>query len=159
MSYSLWEIKEAYQSIIDDETGEILDYEAFEAIQDAEDEKIENVLALYKNKLALAASLKAEKLELGKRQAALEAQAESIKQLLERHLDGRKFEGKHGKISYRKSTTTEITDSEAFWNWEGRFMYVKNDPKPMLTEIGEAIKSGTEIPGCTRIEHTNMGIK
>lgn len=159
MQIKLYEIAEAYESIIDDETGEILDEEAFEAIQEAEDQKLECITALYQNKKALRDAIKAQKMELAKRQQALEKAMESIERLVDNHMRGRKWEGVHGKISYRKSTTTECTDEDAFLAWDDRWLYGTSEFKANKDDIGKAIKDGIEIPGWTRVDHNKMSIK
>lgn len=45
---TLYEINQNILSLIDEETGEIADVVAFEALLGAKDEKLENIIKLYK---------------------------------------------------------------------------------------------------------------
>ena len=56
MNMSLYHIDQELENLIDQETGEVLDFDAFEALQMAWDAKIEGVLCWTKN---LAAEAKA----------------------------------------------------------------------------------------------------
>lgn len=94
MAFSLYEInsqiEQAWGASIDPETGEIINEEAMQAINElsmARDEKIENIALAYKNTCAEAEALKAEKLALQKRQASAEKKAEWLKQYLSQYME------------------------------------------------------------------------
>ena len=56
----LWEIDNAMQFLVDEETGELKDPEVFMELQMERDEKIQNTIRWYKNTVAEATALKAE---------------------------------------------------------------------------------------------------
>ena len=77
MGFSLYEInaqiEQAWSAAVDPETGEIISEEAAQAIEQlsmARDEKVENLALYYKNLMAEAEALKAEKQTLAARQSA-----------------------------------------------------------------------------------------
>ena len=80
-------IRKAIEQGFDEETGEILDTNALEALEIQRDEKIENIALFIKNLKAEAEAIKAEKMNLAKRQQTAENKAEWLKQYLTKCLD------------------------------------------------------------------------
>ena len=78
--------------VVDTESGEIIDLEAIAALEMERDKKIENLGCWYKNLLADAEALKAQKNAFAEREKAAKAKAESLKGFLGRYLNGKKFE-------------------------------------------------------------------
>lgn len=109
---TLYEINQNIMSLIDEETGEITDIAAFEALLGVKDAKLENIIKLYKNATADRTALKAEADAFTKRAKAAEAVADRMKAMLEAELDGNTFECTTGKVSFRKSKAL-IVDDEA----------------------------------------------
>ena len=72
MSMSLYHIDQELENLIDHETGEVLDFDAFEALQMARDAKIEGVLCWTKNLAAEAKAIREEEKELAERRKKLE---------------------------------------------------------------------------------------
>ena len=105
---SLYEINEQLLNLTDSETGEITDWSAFEALQLARDEKIENIALYHKNLLAEAAALKAEEKSFSDRRKRAENKAESLKNYLATSLNGSKFNTTRVAINWRKSTSVEV---------------------------------------------------
>lgn len=160
----LYEVNQKIMDAIDMETGELLiPEEEFDALIKAGDDGCEYFTALYKNAKATMDALKTEKKardeDFDVRIKACERTMERASRILSNHLNGEKWEGKSGKISYRKSTATVETDKEAFLNWEGRFQYMEFEPKIHLADIGKAIDSGEKIVGFAREERQNIQIK
>ena len=77
---------------LDTETGEIVDLEAIEALEMERDTKLENIGCWYKQLLAEADAIKAEKNAMAEREKVRRNKAESLKGFLGRYLDGKKFE-------------------------------------------------------------------
>jgi outer membrane murein-binding lipoprotein Lpp len=88
---NLYQINEEIEKCIDTETGEILDLEALDKLAMERDTKIENLACWYKNLMADAEALKAEKNAFAKRENAAKNKADSIKRYLSSVLDGEKF--------------------------------------------------------------------
>lgn len=94
--------------VVDTESGEIIDLEAIAALEMERDKKIENLGCWYKNLLAEAEALKAQKNAFAEREKAKKAKAESLKGFLGRYLNGKKFETAKVAMSFRKSEAVEF---------------------------------------------------
>lgn len=153
---SLYEIRQELLDCVDTETGEITDWSAFEALQLARDEKIENIALYHKNLLAEAAALKAEEKSFAERRKRAENKAESLKNYLATSLNGNKFNTTKVAISYRKSTSVEVDESKLSANWmrEIPATYVVDK-----VEIAKALKAGETIEGATLVTNNNIQVK
>ena len=153
---SLYEINEQLLNLTDSETGEIEDWSAFEALQLARDEKIENIALYYKNLLAEAAALKAEEKSFSDRRKRAENKAESLKNYLATSLNGSKFNTTKVSISYRKSTSVEVDETKLPANWlrEIPASYVVDK-----VEIAKALKAGEAIEGATLVTNNKIQVK
>ena len=89
---NIYEIDSAILALIDPETGEVLDNEAFDALQMERDEKIENIACWLKNTDAEAKAIRNEELELAKRRKALENRVDRLKAYLGYALNGNKLD-------------------------------------------------------------------
>ncbi len=161
MSMSIYDIDSAIVSLIDAETGEISDEEAFDALQMERDKKVENIGLYFKDLTAEAKAIREEEASLAARRKAVENKAERLKHLLDYALDGDKFSSPRLKVSYRKSSTVEL--AEGFIGWaeahaDDLLTYL--EPKPNKTAIKAAIKDG-RVPGdmATIETHENISIK
>lgn len=161
MSMSIYEIDAAITSLVDDETGEISDEEAFDALQMERDVKVENIGLYYKDLTAEAKAIKEEEQALAARRKSAEAKAERLKNLLDYALQGQKFSTPRLKVGYRKSQTVEL--GEGFVDWAKHNMpdlLTYSEPKPSKTAIKEAIKAGSVPEDVATIEtHENISIK
>lgn len=104
MSMSLYHIDQELENLIDHETGEVLDFDAFEALQMARDAKIEGVLCWTKNLAAEAKAIREEEKELAERRKAMERKREKLLAYAERALGGavcRDVSQKHGGGDHR----------------------------------------------------------
>lgn len=161
MSMSIYDIDAAIVSMIDTETGEVTDEEAFDALRMERDKKVENIGLLLKNTVAEAKAIKEEEASLAARRKAAENKAERLKHLLDYALNGDKFSSPRLKVSYRKSSTVEL--AEGFTDWaevhaDDLLTYL--EPKPNKAAIKEAIKDGRIPDGLATIEtHENISIK
>ena len=109
---TLYEINQNIMSLIDEETGEITDIVAFEALLGAKEEKLENIIKLYKNATSDSTALKAEADAFTKRAKAAAALADRMKAMLEAELDGNTFECTTGKDSKEDVGTPSNTEAE-----------------------------------------------
>ena len=78
-------ITQAFDSAVDMETGEIVNEEAYEALDCLQmefNQKVEGILLWIKNLSAEAEALKKEKMAFADRQAAAERKAESLKKYI-----------------------------------------------------------------------------
>lgn len=142
--------------VVDTETGEIIDIEALEALEMERDQKLENIGVWYKQLLMEADDLKAEKAALAEREKTKRAKAESLKGLLNRYLDGKKFETAKVAMSFRKSEAVEFTGKIS----EVPADYLKfKEPELDKTAVKRAIKAGESVPGCELVVRQNLQIK
>lgn len=88
MNMSLYHIDQELENLIDQETGEVLDFDAFEALQMARDAKIEGVLCWTKNLAAEAKAIREEEKELSERRKAMERKREKLLDYVGRALGG-----------------------------------------------------------------------
>jgi hypothetical protein len=142
-------IAEENQGVIPDDLSAELD-----AIEMTREQKIENVVKAYKNESALADMIKAEIKALQSRISSHESGSEWLKKWLSMFVQvGEKFEFGSGKISWRKSSSVIVDETKL------PDEYFKVVRSPMKSEIKDAIKAGTTIPGALIEEKQNIQIK
>ena len=152
---TLYEIDSNIQNLIDLETGEIADFEAFEALQMDRVQKIEGIALWHKNLVSDAEQYKAEKLAFAEKQSQAEKKAESLKNLLDMALGGETFKSVKVNMSYRKSKAVEVMDVDFLPR-----KYLKIVPKSAdKVALKKAIESGTKIRGVSLVEKLNLQIK
>lgn len=163
MSMSLYHIDQALENLVDHETGEVLDFDAFEELQMARDAKIEGIVCWTKNLAAEAKAIREEEKELAERRRALEAKRDKLLGYVDRALDGAPFQTARCSVTYRKSTAVEITDMNAVVQWcmdngyDGKVAYAA--PTVNKSDITALLKAGTAIDGAELVTRTNMGVK
>lgn len=143
--------------VVDTESGEIIDLEAIVALEMERDKKIENLGCWYKNLLADAEALKAQKNAFAEREKAAKAKAESLKGFLGRYLNGKKFETAKVAMSFRKSEAVEF-DAKCIGDVPEEFLKFK-DPELDKVAVKKAIKAGETVPGCELVQRQNLQIK
>lgn len=151
------ELARLMEEAVDEETGEIREdaIEEIENMQMAWDEKVENIGCFIKNLKADAEALKAEKMNLGRRQQVAENKAERLQKYLMDMLAGQTYQSPRVAIGYRKGTTVQCDD--IFQVPEEYLRY--KDPELDKKAIKDALKNGTEVPGCHLEETRNIQIK
>ena len=164
----LYKIKQNYLKALDDleideETGEIINFEEVEAIVGNMEEKIENVACYIKNLSLLRDGIKNERQTLAKREKALDKKIEYLKNTIEDcmlSIGKTKFETEKVKITFRKTTVTEIF--EGFLNWamiHAEKLLNYKEPEPSKTAIKEAIKNGEDVQFAALVEKQNIQLK
>lgn len=160
---NIYEIDKAMTDLIDPDTGELMDYEAFSQLQMERDAKIENMACWYKNLMAEAEALKNEADRLTERRKAVENKAERLKAYIAQVLNGEKFKTAKCYISYRPSTAVEVTDSDIAADWLSRNGHDDclryKAPEIAKKELMALLNSGVEVPGCQKVEKNNIGVK
>ena len=157
---NLYEINEAIMNCIDQETGEVVDIEALNNLSMERDSKIENLALWYKNLMANAEALKAEKNAFAEREKSAKNKAESIKRYLSAVLDGEKFTTEKCALSFRKSESVEVLDIDAFMSDDKAENYLKYaEPTVNKTELKKALKSGETFKGVLLSSNNNIQIK
>ena len=157
---NIYEIDNAMFSLIDEETGEIKDYEAFEELQMQKEEKIENTALWYKNLVAESKAIREEEKALAERRKSLENKAENLKNFINRTLDGNKFSTSKVAISYRKSTAVEVDDEFIDYAMKNNNdLLTFKRPEPNKTVIKGMLQGGFDIPHAELVGRDNMSIK
>lgn len=160
---SLYEIDATIMSLVDLETGEILDYEAFAELQMEREKKIENMALWYKDLVAEANAIKAEEANLAARRKACENKAERLKAYLSDLLDGGKFKTPRVDCTFRASRSVQIQDEAEFiraMEQGQHFEYLTyKAPTVNKTAITQAIKAGQLVPGAELVEKKSISIK
>lgn len=154
---TLYEINRDILALVN-EDGEIADIEAFEALNLAREQKIENVACWIKNLKADAAAIREEEKALSDRRRANETKAERLENFLAYALKGEKYSSPRVNITYRKSEAVELdVPDDVFMERFAEF--VKVTPTINKTAIKDALKAGiTNIPAHLS-ERQNMQIK
>lgn len=161
---NIYEIDASLMALVDPETGEIADWEAFEQLQMARDAKIENVACWYKNLIAEANAIKDEENRLKERRQTVERQAENKLQYLRDHLAGQNFKTSRCAITFRKTpTSVQMDDPESVIHWaetNGHFDCLKyTAPEISKKGIADLLKSGVVVPGAQLVQGVSMGVK
>lgn len=160
---NLYEIDSAIAALIDPDTGEIQNYEAFEELQMARDQKIENMALVLKNAAAASAAIKAEIDALKSRKEAADKTVERMKEYITQATGGQKFETAKVRLTFRSSTRVEISDEVTLLDWlerhdkESCIKY--KTPEISRSEVGKLLKDGEEVPGAILAEYSNLQVK
>ena len=163
MALNIYEINQAILDLVDPETGEILDGEAFDQLQMEREAKLENVACWIKNLVAEGAALRAEEVNLAERRKLVERKVERLKKYLGDALGGEKFQTAKCAVSFRKTSKVEVTDarSVAAWCEDNGYgdLVAYAAPSVSKTDLSKLLKSGMEIPGAEIVEGISMGVK
>jgi hypothetical protein len=118
--------------------------------------KIGNICKYYKSLLAEADMIKSEEENLAARRTVSENKAKRLKEYLSSMMsDGEKFSDSVSKVSWRKSTSVEISDESVVSDmYKIKTVTVKVNKKLIKT----VLKSGT-VPGAKLVESENIQIK
>lgn len=160
MSMTLYELTEAMRDFDFEvnEDGEIVNADELDQLQLDRDEKLKNCVFYYKNMLAEAEALKAEKMRLAKRQAVSEHKAQRMKEYLAFCLNGEKFAPEDDvrvRITYRKSEQVECPD----WTVVSDEYLRYKEPELDKAKVKKALKAGEKVNGCVLVEKQNIQIK
>lgn len=153
-------INELIANSIDPETGEVSDgfIEKLDALNMEHNEKIDNIMRLYKNLISDAAGWEAEEKRLSELKKSAKNRAESLKNYLSRYMEAgvEKFTSEHGKIGWRKSEKVVVQDVDTL---PEEFKKVKVEVKADLISLKNALKEDRKIDGVSLEEHQNIQIK
>lgn len=150
------------EEAVDKETGEITKESletALNSLSVTRNQKIENIALYIKNTEALQNEIETEEKKLRKRKEQLRKKADWLKEYLTGNmqiLGDTKFESAKVRISFRKSTSTEITNEMIL---PAEYYDEKVEIKPSLTRIKKAILSGEIVPGAELKEKANIKIE
>jgi len=160
----LYEINGELEKLIDSETGEIANIDAFEQLSMERETKLENIALWIKNLDSDATAIRAEEKALKARRETAENRSEGLKNYLSEMLgENQNLETPRVKLSWRKSSAVAILIPEVdFVRYaQGKRDELLNYSEPTINKkaITDAIKAGEEIIGAALVEHQNLQIK
>lgn len=160
---TIFDIDQRILELVDPETGELLDFDAFDELKMERDRKIEGMALWVKELAATASAIKAEVDTLMERKRVAERRCESLKRYLAEILQGEKFSTPKCAVSFRKSTSVQVDDTEKLVRWleqNGLDDCVKyKEPEVSKVEVGRLIKSGMPVPFAHMEERQSVGVK
>lgn len=145
------EIDAALLELVDEETGEIKDIEAFKALSMERDKKAENMALWVLDLKDEINSLTAEIDRLKQRKKAAENKVESLRNYLPIVLAGEKLKTPIVSVSYRKSESVELADKESVILWAQKNNHEEilkySEPEISKTAVKTLLADGIKIPG------------
>lgn len=151
---TLYEINEQIAGLVDPETGEIADFEAFEKLNLDLDTKIKNIALWIVNLRSDAEQLEEQEKKFRDRKTAAKNKAESLKNLLDGFLSGEKRSFPEVVISYLKSERVTVDDDAKL---NDRFLRIKTEINK--DALKDALKRGESIEGARLEVKNNIQIK
>ena len=156
---ALYELDEKLMSFeyeFDEETGEWLNEEELNQLEMERDDKIEGIALWIKNLEAEANGISEEMKSLKARKEAKERKAKNLRDYIQHSLAGEKFETSRVSISYRKSSSVDITDISLI---DPDYLRTKTTVEPDKNAIKAALKDGEEVEGARLVENVSMQLK
>ena len=153
---NLYDIQRGITDCVDEETGEVIDFEKLSALTMELGEKIENIALWIKNLEADAEAFKREEEAFEERKKAAANKAESLRRYLDTALNGQKFATERVSVSFRSSKAVQIAENTEL---PAEYIKTKVEKTPDRKKIGDALKNGIAIPGCALVTNRNMQIK
>lgn len=144
-----------------DETGEVSSEltEELQELNEAREQKLDNIGAFIKNLTADVTAMKTEKDILDKRIKAKQRQIDWLKSYVASDLlsnDQTKFESARVVFSFRRSTSVSIPDQSLI---PKKYFIKKIETRVDVDGIGKLLKEGHTVRGASLIEKQNLQIK
>lgn len=160
---TIYEIDNRIAELVDPETGELLDYDAFASLQMEREAKIENMALWYKDLTAEAKAIREEEKALAERRKSAENKAERLKGYLDEALAGESYKSAKVAVSYRRSKAVELADESAVINelessGRGDCIYY-TAPRVNKVALARLLKDGGAVPGAELVERSNIQIR
>ena len=154
---NLFEINAQIMNCVDTETGEIVDIDKLMQLTlEKKNDKVDNVACYIKNLEADAKAYEEQEKSFAERKTAAKKKIEGLKRYLSEALDGKSFKSDRCEVKFRKSTAVNVLDESVV---PVEYMTEKVTKTVNKTAIAGAIKSGTEVPGCTLEYRMNPTVK
>ena len=159
---SLYELSKGYRELLAKSEAEAINSDGeisevtvslLEASELAISDKIENSIRYYKNLIAEADALKAEKQKLQHREKIARNKAERLVKYLS-DCDAVGFSCAAGEV---KSRTTKVVSVDEFTDLSAEYLRVKSEPN--LVALKDALKKGVEIDGVKLVESVKVSVK
>ena len=158
------EIDEALLSLIDQETGEVLDVSAFESLQMEREKKAENMALWVLDLKDEVASIDNELKRLKERKEFTERKMDSLKRYLQIITHGEKIKTPLVSVSYRANSSVELLDKESVIKFaqendldDDLLRY--QEPEISKTAVKKMLVEGKDVPGAIIVENLSTIIK
>ena len=152
----LYEIDQAILDCIDNDTGEVIDFDRLNQLAMDRRTKIDNIISWYKQLCAEAVAIENEIKSLKERQNRKINKSESLKQWLSVVLDGTIFESSRNMVTWRRSDEVYIIKEDKI---PSEYKTEKTEVIISKADIKKAIKDGINIQGAELIYKNNIQIK
>lgn len=153
LGFKLWNINSRIEECIDNETGEILEEELLNELEQDKENLIEDTALVYKNLNAELEALTNEIKNMQERKKSVENKIDTIKRILKESLKGQKIKTARVQITYRKTQAVNILNLDKI---PSEFIKIKKEADK--TAIKKALKAG-EVEGAEVIQNTSIIIK
>ena len=149
-------VKISDDTVVDTETGEVIDVEALQNLEMEREQKIENIGLWIKELTANAEAIKAEKNRLAEREKSARNKAKSLKEFLTAYLGGKKFETARVAIKFRNVESVSVPDVAML---PAEYIRTKITNEADKTAINNAIKAGEVVAGAELVKKQSISIK
>lgn len=160
---NIYEIDQQIMELVDPETGELLDAQAFMDLQMERDIKVENMVLWLKNLSAQSAAIKKEIDTLTERKHRADRKCESLKRYIAEILGGEKFSTAKCSVSYIRRKALQVQDIASLVSWleenGHRDLVVRKEPEVSKKSVTDLIKKGSEVPFAELVENTSLVVK
>ena len=140
---------------IDDETGEVINFDKLNQLSIDRQTKIDNIACWYKQLNAEIMAIDNEIQALSTRRDSKKNKADNLKHYLSDILYGAKFESARNKITWRKSDEVCILDETVI---PAEYKKEVTEVKISKADIKKAIKDGIVVNGADLIYKNNIQI-
>ena len=158
------EIDEQITSLVDPETGEILDVMAFESLQMERDEKVENMAMWVLDLRDEVTSIDAEIERLKEKKRVAQNKMTSLKSYLQIVTGGQNVKTPLVSVSYRTNEAVNLIDKEAVIKWaqdthRDDELLKYSEPDVSKTAVKKLIAEGVNVPGAEIVNSVSTIIK
>lgn len=164
LTQDILDLEAMYENAIDEETGEIVDAEVLEKLEEELYEmltkKSDGIIRYFKNEESTIKSIKEETDRLTALRKRKEKKLEGFKNYIETNMlkiGTKKIETGLGNISIRKSVQTVV--NEDVIEFDERFAKKVETIKYDKTEIKKLLSEGVEIEGASLVENYSVSVK
>jgi len=161
-----YEINETLRAITEAyENGELEDdvyRDTLEGLEMAQDDKLEHIACLYKERVAEADAVKVEAKKLSDRSSSIAKTADNLKNFLSSCMETAnkdKFKTARVQIGFRKSKYLDVFDALAYQDYAEKNGYIKTIVSVDNAAIKKCIEDGTEVDGAKISERQNIQVK